>query len=126
MERKKLTLAQFKREYPLEYAELSEQKGCKDESLRYYSRSRDAEEVIHAAELAITLVRYDYAKRLLKKATRLAEEDLAECQREVYSAQMDPEGSGMTGAAMGFWNSQDKNERIKQKISELEAELRTK
>lgn len=126
MERKRPTLEQFRKAYPEEYAQLSEKSGCREEAFRYYSNSKDPKEIIHAAELAIGLVRYTEARKLLKKATKLSGESLARCEGDVSNAQMNPEGSGMMGAAMGYWNAKDENERIKQRVSALEAQLRTK
>jgi hypothetical protein len=125
MARKKPTLAEFKREYPREYAELSEILGYKEEALKCYANSFEPEKIMRAAKLAIGLTKYELARGLLKKAKKLAEDNLASAEESVADSQR-MEGSGLMGSAMGYWSAENTVERIRMEVSKLEAELARK
>jgi len=120
METKKPTLKQFRKQYPREYAVLSERMGYKNEALRCYAHSQNAEEVIHAAEIAIQLTRYNFARRLLKKAVELSGNSLGLSRSCAYSS------PGSMGAGIGLCNAEDADKKIRNRVSELEAELNRK
>lgn len=121
--RKNITLKKMQRADPQAYAELCERSGYKAEALKYYAKSRNENELYHGAELAFDLKQYKVVRQLLGKAEEAARRSLAISESSVQQASMHPEGSGLMGAAMGYWGTQDRNRELRAKISRMEAKL---
>lgn len=116
----KQALRILKKVNPRAYAQFQERTGNREEALAYFSASESGEELIHGAELAYGLSKYELARALLTKARGASERSLRES--EYHAMYPFSESSGM-GEAMSYLNHQDEHRRNCAKISAIEEKL---
>ncbi len=121
---KKITLGELRKVDPLAFVKLCEKIGNKDEPLKYYAESNNAQDIYHAAKLAFELNKYDFAKNLLKKAREVSEKYLSSIRGDVIGYDHGPrEGDGLMGALYSNISRTEirgEHQELRLKISELE------
>jgi len=120
---KKTTLQRLRSADPESFAELCERAGYNQRALDYYSKSNQANDIFHAAEIAFKLRKYPVVRQLLKKTKNATERGISYSNEGIRDVEMRGDGSGMMGAVLGAASANEEFKLIRGKISEMERKL---
>lgn len=120
---KKTILQRLRSADPQAFAKLCERAGYNGRALDYYSKSNQANDLFHAAEIAFKLRKYPVVRRLLKKTSDATEKSIFYSNEGIRDVEMRGDGSGMMGAVLGAASAQEEFKLMRGKISDMERKL---